>query len=112
MPTFEELSADIVHLSQNCPFVPVATLNDPIYSGFQSNPQLTDEDEEGMWPLVNGKMDTVFGVEVIEKNLRTGPYGLEKVIEWLGKARQHTSWQHDNLLLIKLGNIRSKMIGQ
>lgn len=112
MSTFEEISVEIQHLSENCPFIPAATLDDCIYTSFNASPHLTsDEDQNGMWQVVNNKMDSILGVDVMETNLRTGPYGIEHVLQWLRRAREHESWNHDALLIIRLRNIRSKFIG-
>lgn len=112
MPTFEEISVDLIHLSQNCPFVPAATSQDAIYNAFEGSPQVPpDLADEGMWSVVNNKMDSYFGDDVIETHLRTGPHGLKRVLQWLSDARKHPTWQHDDILLIKLLKIRSKLIG-
>ncbi|KNF02663.1 hypothetical protein PSTG_04260 [Puccinia striiformis f. sp. tritici PST-78] len=50
-------------------------------------------------------MDSLFGVENCQENLCSGQYGIEAVINYLKAARQHTSWNEDELLILKLERI-------
>ncbi|EGF98147.1 uncharacterized protein MELLADRAFT_96129 [Melampsora larici-populina 98AG31] len=68
--------------------------------------------DDGMFWRVNRTMDAVFGADVIDKNLFSGCYGMEFVLEWLDKARKHATWDNtsDQLINIKLENIREALI--
>ncbi|PLW51423.1 hypothetical protein PCASD_00281 [Puccinia coronata f. sp. avenae] len=50
-------------------------------------------------------MDAVFGVDNCKKNLRRGKYGIEVVLDYLKKARDHPTWNADELLALKLERI-------
>jgi hypothetical protein len=44
-----------------------------------------DEEDEGMWYVVNENMDSLFGVENCKKNVKSGKFGIEVVLEYLKK---------------------------
>jgi hypothetical protein len=53
-----------------------------------------------------------YGVNNIKNNIRRGKYGIELVLEYLKTPREHPSWQHDELLVIKLEHIYQCFEGQ
>lgn len=99
----EQLFSKILTVSQSAYQIPQATRNDQIYLQFNSPPTISDDEEdEGMWLVVNKKMDSLFGVENCKQNLRRGNFGIKLVIEYLKKARDHPLWNADKLLALKL----------
>ncbi|POW10326.1 hypothetical protein PSTT_06119 [Puccinia striiformis] len=66
-----------------------------------------DEEEEGMFYVVNKSMDSLFGVKNCKENLRRGKYGIEVVLDYLKRARMDKTWtaNDDGLLMIKLKRI-------
>lgn len=115
MRSYGELKSDILHLASHCDFLRPATTDDRTYTRFANPPQLDQSDlDNGMYWCVNNAMDAVFGKDVIDKHLLTGCYGMEYVLRWLDKAREHVTWDRnsDLLLIVKLKNIRKKLIGE
>ncbi|KAH9810732.1 hypothetical protein DFH28DRAFT_854688, partial [Melampsora americana] len=113
MRSYQQLKSDLLHLSENCNFLRPATTEDITYHRFSDPPRLDPSDiDDGMYFSVNRTMDAVFGADVIKENLFTGCYGIELMLKWLDKAREHPTWDRNSDLLInvKLGNIREKMI--
>jgi hypothetical protein len=104
--TVQQLFSDILSISKSTSTIPQATKNDLIFQRF-CNPPMIDEDEEdeGMWYVVNKAMDSLFGVKNCQENLRSGKYGIEVVLNYLKNACQHPSWREDELLLLKLMRI-------
>ena len=104
--TIHQLFSKILTVSQTAFPIPQATRDDPIYLQFSSPPTVSeDEEDEGMWFVVNKKMDSLFGVENCKQNLRRGKFGIKLVIDYLKKAREHSSWNADDLLVLKLERI-------
>lgn len=110
------------------PEVAEATQNDKIYCMFDHPSYLSPADaDEGMWFEANQKLDALFGRDTEPGNIRKGPYGLQRVIKWLEKARQHDTWDSptdkldkarkgstwlsssDRLLKLKMENIADKL---
>lgn len=113
--SYEVLKSDILYLSNNCKFLRSATTDDITYTAFQELPEVAESDiDDGMYWRVNRTMDAVFGADVIDKNLFIGCYGMEFVLKWLSKAREHATWDinSDQLLNIKLDNIRAALISE
>ncbi|EGG10171.1 uncharacterized protein MELLADRAFT_103597 [Melampsora larici-populina 98AG31] len=113
MRSYGELKSDILHLANNCDFLRPATTDDHTYTRFANPPQLDKSDlDEGMYWCVNSAMDALFGEDVIDKHLFSGRYGMEYVLRWLDKAREHVTWDKnsDLLLNVKLEKIRKKLI--
>ena len=104
--SIDQLFSKILTVSQTAYQIPQATTNDPIYLHFNSPLTIPDDEEdEGMWFVVNKKMDSLFGVENCKRNLRRGKFGIKLVIDYLKKAREHSSWNADDLLVLKLERI-------
>lgn len=115
MRSYQELKSDILYLSENCDFIRPATTEDITYRSFSNPPQLDHWDiDDGMYFSVNRTLDAVLGADVIEKHLFNGCYGMELMLKWLDKAREHATWDRnsDLLLNVKLENIREKLIGE
>ncbi|EGG05841.1 uncharacterized protein MELLADRAFT_87741 [Melampsora larici-populina 98AG31] len=113
MPSYEQIKSEILHLSKTCEHIRPATTDDEIYRCFVNPPKIDPEDiEEGMYLSVNKTMDSVFGAELLNKNVFTGPYGVDLVIKWSDKAREHKTWDKssDQLLKLKLERIRTHLI--
>ncbi|KAI7967357.1 hypothetical protein MJO29_000634 [Puccinia striiformis f. sp. tritici] len=108
--TVTKLFADILAISHSGSAIPQATQDDLIFQRF-SCPAILDQDEEedGMWYVVNKAMDSLFGIDNCKENLRSGKYGIEVVIEYLKNARAHKFWNTpfnpDELLILKLRRI-------
>ncbi|KAH9441407.1 hypothetical protein Pst134EB_030073 [Puccinia striiformis f. sp. tritici] len=101
-----ELLAKILAISQSSSGIPQATRDDRIFRQFSCPPIIPQDDEDkGMWYIVNKAMDSLFGVENCKQNLRRGKYGIEVVLDYLKKAREHSSWSEDELLIPKLERI-------
>ncbi|PLW42688.1 hypothetical protein PCASD_08506 [Puccinia coronata f. sp. avenae] len=107
MNSTEEMFSKILMLSQSSS-APQATMNDLIFQRF-SNPPVVPEDEEdeGIWYVVNKSMDSLFGTDNCKENIRSGKYGIEVVIAYLKQARKHPLWNADELLALKLERIYS-----
>ncbi|KAH9813132.1 hypothetical protein DFH28DRAFT_856713, partial [Melampsora americana] len=110
MPTLsvDQLIAKVLSLSQTSPLGSSAPGN-KIFESFSCFPIVSLEtDEDGMWAEVNLKMDAAYGSDVspeqFKENSKGGKYGLECVLLYLNKAREHPTWtsDHDSLLSIKL----------
>jgi hypothetical protein len=102
----QQLLSNILIISQSNLKIPEATRDDPIFQRFGCPPILAeDEEDEGMWYVVNRAMDSLFGVENCKENIRRGKYGIEAALEYLKIARQHPSWNADELLIPKLERI-------
>ncbi|KNE89028.1 hypothetical protein PSTG_17517, partial [Puccinia striiformis f. sp. tritici PST-78] len=108
-----ELFAKILAISQSRSGIPLATRDDLIFQKFSCPPFIPqDEENEGMWYVVNKLMDSLFGVENCKENLRRGKYGIEVVIDYLKTARKHSSWNADELLVLKLERIYQCLKGK
>jgi hypothetical protein len=67
----QDLFTKILLISQPASQIPQATKNDLIFQQFSCPPIIPgDKEDEGMWFVVNKKMDAVFGVDNCKKNLR------------------------------------------
>ncbi|EGG02836.1 uncharacterized protein MELLADRAFT_109853 [Melampsora larici-populina 98AG31] len=113
MPSYEQMKSEILHLSKTCEQIRPATTDDVIYRSFINAPKLDPNDiDEGMYWSVNKTMDAVFGADVVNKHVFTGPYGVELVMKWTDKAREHETWDKssDQLLKLKLKRIRTYLI--
>ncbi|KNF03736.1 hypothetical protein PSTG_03258 [Puccinia striiformis f. sp. tritici PST-78] len=101
------LSAKILAISHSSSAIPQATQNDLIFQRF-SCPAVLDQDEEedGMWYVVNKAMDSLFGIDNCKENLLSGKYGMEVVINYLKNARANKFWNTpfnpNELLILKL----------
>ncbi|KNF00910.1 hypothetical protein PSTG_05802 [Puccinia striiformis f. sp. tritici PST-78] len=108
--TVTKLFADILAISHSGSAIPQATQDDLIFQQL-SCPAILDQDEEedGMWYVVNKVMDSLFGIDNCEENLWSGKYGIKVVIEYLKNARAHKFWNTpfnpDELLILKLRRI-------
>jgi hypothetical protein len=87
--------------------VPQATQDNLIFQRFSCPPIVpADEEDEGVWYVVNKNMDSLsFGVENRKENIKCGKFGIEVVVNCLKKAQEHSSWNADELLAIKLERI-------
>ncbi|KAA1095830.1 tigger transposable element derived 3 [Puccinia graminis f. sp. tritici] len=102
----QDLFAKILVISQSDSQIPPATRNDLVFQRFSCPPIIPEDDEdEGMWFVVNKSLDSLFGVENCKDNLRRGKYGIEVVLDYLKRAREHSSWNADELLVLKLERI-------
>ncbi|KAH9808092.1 hypothetical protein DFH28DRAFT_838632, partial [Melampsora americana] len=113
MRSYKDLKLEILHLSQNCEFIRPATTKDLIYTVFKSPPKLADSDcEIGIFWTLNTKMNSIFGVTAIQKELFTGRYGMEQVMGWIDKVREHNTWDQDSekLLIPKLESIHQHLM--
>jgi hypothetical protein len=109
----QDYFSKILNISRSASKIPQATQNDPIFQQFSCPPTVQpDEEDEGMWYVVNKSLDSLFGAENCQKNLRSGKYGIEVVLEYLKKACKHPSWNADELLVLKLERIYQWFQGQ
>lgn len=115
----DDLVASTMILSQNCPAgsIRAATQNDKIFQTFCEPPMLSISDaEEGIGWLINSKMDAIFGVDKIDTELFTGPFGIELMLKWISRARIHETWKKDTngqmLLKLKLERICDVLKGE
>jgi hypothetical protein len=82
------------------------TQQDLIFRRFNCPPVVhEDEEDKGIWYVVNKSMDAVFGVDNCQKNLRSRKFGIELVLQYLKKARDHPMWNADEILFLKLQRI-------
>lgn len=96
MPSLDQVIEEVLLLTQNSPFILLATTSDQIYKTFSEEPYLPHEyAEEGMWYAANCKLDKVFGVRDLSMNIRKGPHGLPMAVNWLNKARKHELWDSE-----------------
>jgi hypothetical protein len=94
------------NISRSTSQIPQATQHDLIFQRFSCPPIVpADEKDEGMWYVVNKNMDSLFGVENCKENIKCGKFGIEVVVNYLKEAREHSSWNADELLAIKLERI-------
>ncbi|KAH9471952.1 hypothetical protein Pst134EA_002581 [Puccinia striiformis f. sp. tritici] len=105
-----DLFAKILAISHSSSAIPQATQNDLIFQRFSCPAVLDpDEEEDGMWYVVNKAMDSLFGIDNCKENLRSGKYGIEVVINYLTNARAQKFWNTpfnpDELLILKLRRI-------
>ncbi|KAA1084343.1 hypothetical protein PGT21_025026 [Puccinia graminis f. sp. tritici] len=108
----QDLFEKIFSISQSPSQIPQATKDDLIFQRFSCPPILAeDEEDEGMWYVVNSKMDSLFGIENCKENLKSGKFGIEAVLDYLKKAREHPTWNADELLTLKLERIYNCYIG-
>ncbi|EGG02345.1 uncharacterized protein MELLADRAFT_117586 [Melampsora larici-populina 98AG31] len=113
MRSYKEIKKEIIHLSQNCEFIRAATTNDLIYTSFKSPPQLAESEQDvGIFWSVNTKMNKICGVNNIQNELFTGLHGVENLMGWLDKAREHPTWDRNSekLLLTTLEVIHKHLI--
>jgi hypothetical protein len=104
--TVDDLLEKILLISQSPSQIPHATQHDLIYQQFSCPPIVSaDEEDEGIWYVVNKNMDSLFGAENYKKNIKRGKFGIEVVLEYLKKARQNSLWNADELLELKLVRI-------
>ncbi|KAA1107762.1 hypothetical protein PGTUg99_014519 [Puccinia graminis f. sp. tritici] len=83
----EDFFSKILSISKSASRIPEATRNNLIYQRFSYPPIIAeDEEDEGMWYVVNQAMDSLFGVNNCKENLRTGQFGIEVVLNYLKKA--------------------------
>jgi hypothetical protein len=102
----QDLLDKILSISQSPSKIPEATQEDLIFQRFNCPPIVPeDEEDKGIWYVVNKSMDAVFGVENCKQNLQTGKFGIEPVLKYLNQARQHPLWNADSLLFLKLEHI-------
>ncbi|KAI7944157.1 hypothetical protein MJO28_011685 [Puccinia striiformis f. sp. tritici] len=101
--TVPDLLRKILSISQSKSKIPQGTQDDKIFRCFGCPPDA--DEEEGMWYVVNQALDSCFGIENCEENLRSGKYGIEVVLHYLEEARKDVSWKEDVLLAIKLQRI-------
>ena len=67
--TIEQLFSKILRVSQSASQIRQGTQFHPIYLQFSDPPTISDDEEdEGIWFVVNKKMDSLFGVENCQKN--------------------------------------------
>ncbi|KAA1121396.1 hypothetical protein PGTUg99_019752 [Puccinia graminis f. sp. tritici] len=101
--TIPALFKKILLISQSKSKIPLGTQNDNIFRLFSCIPE--PDKDEGMWYVVNQALDSCFGVENCEENLRSGKYGIEVVLDYLKAARVDPTWKEDELLALKLDRI-------
>ncbi|KAH9812385.1 hypothetical protein DFH28DRAFT_398842 [Melampsora americana] len=112
-PEVGNLIGKVMRLTQGCPTLPVATKDDKLYTIYSDSPCMdTDEEEDGIWIVVDRKLTATFGIDCIKENLMQGSLGIELAMKYLSSARDHPTWtlNSDMLLERKLEMIAKELL--